>query len=175
MRPIAALSLNHFKHITCGSGGMVLTDDDRLRHIASLFVDKCFQREEKIRNPFFVAPNYQMTELQGAVALAQLDRVHDIVASRNRLGTKLNALLAGVPAVRPQTVPQGLKQPISYIYFGSIWSFSAVPRRFRPGAGGRGHPQRGSPDHRGPPGLSLRYFSEAVCFSHDVSVRSRVR
>ena len=97
------------------------------------------QREEKIRNPFFVAPNYQMTELQGAVALAQLDRVHDIVASRNRLGAKLNALLAGVPAVRPQTVPQGLKQPISYIYFGSIWSFSAVPRansprRWRPRA-----------------------------------------
>jgi dTDP-4-amino-4,6-dideoxygalactose transaminase len=109
MGPIAAFSLNQFKHITCGSGGMVLTDDDRLRYIASLFVDKCFQREEKIRNPFFLAPNYQMTELQGAVALAQLDRVHDIVASRNRLGTKLNALLTGVPGIRPQTVPEGLK------------------------------------------------------------------
>ena len=109
MGSIAAFSLNHFKHISCGSGGMVLTDDDHLRYIASLFVDKCFQREEKIRNPFFLAPNYQMTELQGAVALAQLDRVHDIVASRNRLGTKLNALLTGVPGIRPQTVPEGLK------------------------------------------------------------------
>ena len=109
MGSIAAFSLNHFKHISCGSGGMVLTDDDHLRYIASLFVDKCFQREEKIRNPFFLAPNYQMTELQGAVALAQLDRVHDIVASRNRLGTKLNALLTGVPGIRPQTVPAGLK------------------------------------------------------------------
>ena len=62
---ISAFSLNHFKHINCGSGGMVITDDDRLRYLASLFLDKCYQREEKIRNPFFLAPNYQMTELQG--------------------------------------------------------------------------------------------------------------
>ena len=74
---ISSFSLNHFKHISCGSGGMILTDDDRLRYVASLFVDKCYQREEKIRNPFFLAPNYQMTELQGAVALAQLERVED--------------------------------------------------------------------------------------------------
>ena len=71
---ISTFSLNHFKHINCGSGGMVLTDDDRLRYVASLFLDKCYQREEKVRNPFFLAPNYQMTELQGAVALAQLER-----------------------------------------------------------------------------------------------------
>ena len=42
-----------------------------------LFLDKCYQREEGIRNPFFLAPNYQMTEMQGAVALAQLERLDD--------------------------------------------------------------------------------------------------
>ena len=54
---INSFSLNHFKHITCGSGGMVLTDDDRLRYLSSLFLNKCYQREEGIRNPFFLAPN----------------------------------------------------------------------------------------------------------------------
>jgi len=107
MGAINAFSLNHFKHITCGSGGMVLTDDDELRYRGSLFLDKCFQREEGIRNPFFLAPNYQMTELQGAVALAQLDRVQAIVESRNRLGTRLTRLLSEVPGVSPQAVPQG--------------------------------------------------------------------
>src|SRR5437867_3337076 len=105
MGSIAAFSLNHFKHISCGSGGMVLTDDDHLRYIASLFDDKCFQREEKIRNPFFLAPNYQMTELQGAVALAQLERVEDITSRRNQLGTKLNELLREIPGISPQHVP----------------------------------------------------------------------
>ncbi len=109
MGAISAFSLNHFKHITCGSGGMVLTDDDRLRYLASLFLDKCFQREEKIRNPFFLAPNYQMTELQGAVALAQLERVQEITTRRNQLGTQLNELLGQIPGVSPQFVPSGCR------------------------------------------------------------------
>lgn len=109
MTAISAFSLNHFKHITCGSGGMVLTDDDRLRYLATLYLDKCYQREEGKRNPFFLAPNYQMTELQGAVALAQLDRLREITEARNRLGTRLNGLLSELPGVSPQAVPQGSK------------------------------------------------------------------
>jgi dTDP-4-amino-4,6-dideoxygalactose transaminase len=104
MGAISAFSLNHFKHISCGSGGMVLTSDDRLRYLASLFLDKCYQREENIRNPFFLAPNYQMTELQGAVALAQLARVEDVVRRRNALGRRLAGLLERVPGVATQAV-----------------------------------------------------------------------
>jgi dTDP-4-amino-4,6-dideoxygalactose transaminase len=112
---IASFSLNHFKHISCGSGGMILTDDDRLRYIASLFVDKCYQREEKIRNPFFLAPNYQMTEMQGAVALAQLSRVEEIVNRRNHLGSRLAALIARIPGITTQTIAAGSKH--SYFLF----------------------------------------------------------
>ena len=112
---ISSFSLNHFKHISCGSGGMVLTDDDHLRYIASLFLDKCYQREEKIRNPFFLAPNYQMTELQGAVAVAQLARVEEIVNRRNHLGSRLSALISRVPGIRTQPVAAGSKH--SYFLF----------------------------------------------------------
>jgi len=104
---IATFSLNHFKHIECGSGGMVVTDDDRLRYRASLFLDKCYQREEGVRNPFFLAPNYQMTELQGAVALAQLERVDAIAARRSALGTRLGAILDECPGIFTQSVPSG--------------------------------------------------------------------
>src|SRR5205807_5704043 len=109
MGALSAFSLNHFKHITSGSGGMVITNDDRLRYLASLFLDKCYQREEKIRNPFFLAPNYQMTELQGAVALAQLERVEKITSRRNQLGTRLDELLAGISGVSLQRVPPGCR------------------------------------------------------------------
>jgi len=109
MGAINAFSLNHFKHITCGSGGMILTNDDRLRYHASIFLDKCYQRDEGLRNPFFLAPNYQMTELQGAVALAQLDKVEDIVKSRNRLGIQLDDLLKQLPGVTPQKTPEGCR------------------------------------------------------------------
>ncbi len=107
MGPISAYSLNHFKHITCGSGGMVLTNDDRLRYVASLFLDKCYQREEGIRNPFLLAPNYQMTELQGAVALAQLERLPAVVQRRNQLGSLLDARIADLPGVTPQRIEAG--------------------------------------------------------------------
>jgi dTDP-4-amino-4,6-dideoxygalactose transaminase len=107
--PISTFSLNHFKHIECGSGGVVMTDDDHLRYRASLFLDKCYQREEGIRNPFFLAPNYQMTELQGAVALAQLDRVKSIVDRRTELGTRLNGILAEIPGVTTQKIPAGCR------------------------------------------------------------------
>ena len=106
---INSFSLNHFKHITCGSGGMVLTDDDRLRYLSSLFLDKCYQREEGIRNPFFLAPNYQMTELQGAVALAQLARVEEFTSRRNMLGTLWKNYLSEMPGISTQKIAPGSK------------------------------------------------------------------
>jgi dTDP-4-amino-4,6-dideoxygalactose transaminase len=94
---------------------MILTDDDRLRYYASLFLDKCYQREEGLRNPFFLAPNYQMTELQGAVALAQLTKVEDVVRRRNDLGRRLAAHLAAVPGIATQAVPPNSQH--SYFMF----------------------------------------------------------
>src|SRR5205807_2343867 len=115
MGALSAFSLNHFKHITSGSGGMVITNDDRLRYIASLFVDKCYQREEGIRNPFFLAPNYQMTEMQGAVALAQLEQLAEFIDRRWRAGTRLSAFLAEVDGITLQRIRTGSKH--SYFMF----------------------------------------------------------
>jgi dTDP-4-amino-4,6-dideoxygalactose transaminase len=106
---VSCFSLNHFKHITTGSGGMILTDDDRLRYHASLFLDKCYQREEGIRNPFFLAPNYQMTELQGAVALAQLERLAEFTQRRSMLGTRLSEQLVEIQAITLQRIAPGSK------------------------------------------------------------------
>lgn len=108
-------SLNHFKHISTGSGGMVLTDDSGLYYQSTLFLDKCYQRAEGIRNPFFLAPNYQMTELQGAVALAQLARLPEFTARRSELGARLRAHLQRVPGIGLQRIEPGSKH--SYFLF----------------------------------------------------------
>ena len=112
---ISSFSLNHFKHISTGSGGMILTDNDQLRHVGSLFLDKCYQREEGMRNPFFLAPNYQMTELQGAVALAQLDRLAEFTAKRSELGTYLSERLSPIGGITLQRIRSGTKH--SYFLF----------------------------------------------------------
>jgi perosamine synthetase len=112
---INSFSLNHFKHISCGSGGMILTNDDDLRKYASLFLDKCYDREAGKRNPFFLAPNYQMTELQGAVAIAQLKKLPWIVNQRRKLGNKLTESLMNIEGIKPQMIPEGIEH--TYFFF----------------------------------------------------------
>jgi dTDP-4-amino-4,6-dideoxygalactose transaminase len=106
---ISTFSLNHYKHITCGSGGMILTNDAYKRKIASLFLDKCYDREAGKRNPYFLAPNYQMTELQGAVALAQLKKLPWIIEQRRGLGDRLTEYLKSIEGITPQLVPEGCR------------------------------------------------------------------
>ena len=103
---ISTFSLNHFKLITSGSGGMVATNRDELKENVKLFVDKCYFRDGRKRNPYFLAPNYQMTELQGAVAKAQLDKIAGIVEKRKRLGLRLIQGLKSIPGIIPQKVPE---------------------------------------------------------------------
>jgi perosamine synthetase len=103
---ISAFSLNHFKLITSGSGGMVMTNREDLEALVKLFVDKCYFRDGRKRNPYFLAPNYQMTELQGAIAKAQLNKIENIVAQRNTLGMRLIRGLKNIAGIIPQKVPE---------------------------------------------------------------------
>ncbi len=105
---IGCFSLNEFKHISCGDGGMVVTDDDELAVRLRLATDKSYDRRPGVamRNPAFLAANYRLTELQGAVALAQLAKLEGIVARRRSWCEALNERLAGLPGVRtPQPTP----------------------------------------------------------------------
>jgi len=104
---ISTFSYNHFKHITTGSGGVVLTSRGDIEERVRLFIDKCYFRDGRKRNPYFLAPNYQMTELQGAVAVGQLGKVEQIVKRRGALGARLIAGLRQVPGIIPQAVPEG--------------------------------------------------------------------
>ncbi len=71
---VAAFSLQQSKHMTTGDGGMTVTARDDLAQRMTLFSDKGWTRKPGWgrRTYAFLAPNYRMTELQGAVGLAQL-------------------------------------------------------------------------------------------------------
>jgi dTDP-4-amino-4,6-dideoxygalactose transaminase len=116
MGDVAAFSLNHFKHITTGSGGAVMTNRDDVAANIKLFIDKCYFRDGRKRNPYFLAPNYQMTELQGAVAIAQLKKVQQIVETRYRLGMQLLKGLAQIPGI----IPQHVSDNVTYSFFLTV-------------------------------------------------------
>lgn len=103
---IGCFSLNDFKHISAGDGGMIITNNDELYYRAAMFVDKNYNRfgPEVIKNVPYLGPNYRINELTAAVALAQLEKVEDICAKRHAYGEKLNAALQDIPGIEPHKI-----------------------------------------------------------------------
>jgi perosamine synthetase len=105
---LGAFSLNDFKHISTGDGGVVVTKSKELARRAALFADKYYDRTPGAsRFVEWLAPNYRMTELQGAVGIAQLDRLKGICRKRNSIGTRISNGLEGVAGVLPPLVTKG--------------------------------------------------------------------
>lgn len=98
---IGCFSLNDFKHISAGDGGMLIMNDQKLYETAHMFADKNFNRigADVKKNVPYLAPNYRMSELCGAVGLAQLEKVEDICAKRHVYGDRLNAAIDGIPGL----------------------------------------------------------------------------
>ncbi len=104
---IGCFSLQQSKHITTGDGGITITNNSRLAKRAKLFSDKCYSRDGSSRDPYFLGLNYRMTELQGAVALAQLKKVKGIVKRRRRVAKLLTSGLSKLKGVNPPRILEG--------------------------------------------------------------------
>jgi dTDP-4-amino-4,6-dideoxygalactose transaminase len=106
---LGAFSFQQSKQMTTGDGGMVITNDDTLAGRARLFADKAWPREESPREHLFLAPNYRMTELQGAVGLAQVRKLQAIVERRRMTAVALVRELENMPGICPPVVPADVK------------------------------------------------------------------
>ena len=86
-------STNDFKHISTGDGGIVTVNsgDEEDYYCTHAFADKNYKRigTSLDRTPSSLAPNYRMTELQGAVGIAQLKRLEWLCSRRAELGSAL--------------------------------------------------------------------------------------
>jgi dTDP-4-amino-4,6-dideoxygalactose transaminase len=97
-------SLNDFKQIGAGDGGIVLTKDESKWKLAQLYADKCYYRDGSARNPTFLAPCYRMNELTAAVALAQLEKVDWICGKRTKFGNRITEGIQGLPGILPPLI-----------------------------------------------------------------------
>jgi perosamine synthetase len=96
---IGCFSLQQGKHITTGEGGIVTTNDDALARRMFLFINKAFGYGDPKPDHYFIAPNYRMGELQGAVAVAQLAKLEDIVTKRQVSAQKLTDQLQNLSGI----------------------------------------------------------------------------
>lgn len=78
-----AYSFNQFKNISCGEGGVVVSNDNRTHERALMYHDAgAFTRNyaSLVKEPFFPGVNYRVSEIQGAIMHEQLKRLDDILS-----------------------------------------------------------------------------------------------
>jgi dTDP-4-amino-4,6-dideoxygalactose transaminase len=103
---IGCFSLQQGKHMTTGEGGITVSTNGKFNRKMWLFVDKAWGYGDPKPDHYFLALNYRMTELQGAVALAQLDKVEDVVEKRIATAEMLTEQIEGTPgACAPAITP----------------------------------------------------------------------
>lgn len=95
-------SFNEFKTITSGDGGMLVTDDEDLYRRAFAYHDQGHspnRRGVEVGNRPFLGLNFRMTELSGAVLLAQLRRLDDIRAHLRANRDLARGVIGSVPGI----------------------------------------------------------------------------
>ena len=104
---VGCFSLQQGKHITTGEGGLIATDDPELARRMFLFINKAWGYGDSKPDHYFLALNYRMSELQGAVATAQLDKLDSTVERRVVIADRLTRELADLPGIEPPSVRNG--------------------------------------------------------------------
>lgn len=124
---LARFSLQQSKHITCGEGGIMATSNASYAERAALFADKAWPRATNDLGSsrfLFLSQNYRMTELQGAVALAQLSRVTEVAERRRKRAEQLTRLIEGISGALPPYTPPNTR-PSYWLYILHINEGSA--------------------------------------------------
>lgn len=119
----SSYSFQSSKHITSGEGGMIVTDDlelaEKIRRVSSLGyagvgADKGKISKKDIQSPDYcrhvsLGWNYRMPELCAAVALAQLEKVEELVQKRVNVAKLFLKVLESCDWLTPQYVPEGIE------------------------------------------------------------------
>jgi len=106
---IGCFSLQQGKHMTSGEGGMVVSFDPDLSRRMQLFIDKAWGYGDPEPDHYFLALNYRMTELAGAVALAQIDKLPSMIEGRIEMANLLTSMIHDVRGVHAPTIRAGVR------------------------------------------------------------------
>lgn len=121
-RDMAMFSFHPVKNITTGEGGMVVTDDDelarRLRHLRSF--DMNYEPDGHESEPWYqvvegVGYNYNITDIQAALGLAQLGRLEELKQRRDEIIDRYDEAFADVSGLRTPPTAENA-DPFYHLY-----------------------------------------------------------
>lgn len=122
---MASFSFQSSKHMTSGEGGMVITSNEDLANKVRCFsnlgyavvsgapgkgkITKDIIQDPKYERHIAIGWNYRMSELCAAVALAQVERLEELVEQRIKVARLYAESVKGCRWLVPQAVPDGYK------------------------------------------------------------------
>jgi perosamine synthetase len=123
---IGVFSLNYHKHIHTGEGGVCTTDDARLSRRLRMIRNHA----ENVTNELgdgdltnLVGFNFRLSEMQAAIGIAQLGKMHGLVSGRIAIADDLSRRLGALPGIVSPMVRPGC----SHVYY--VWSARIDPTR----------------------------------------------
>ena len=114
-------SFDHYKTITTGEGGMIITDDLDLYHRAEWYHDHGHDHLSTVHRALdgrtIIGFNYRMNEFQGAIGLAQLRKLGRVIAAQKKNKAALKEALAPIPGVKFRMIPDPEGDSATFLAF----------------------------------------------------------
>lgn len=112
---ISTFSFYPNKHITCGEGGMVLTDDDNLAERCALIRNLFFSPKKRYVHEE-LGYNFRMTNIQAALGCAQLEKLDRTVEKKRHIGAVYNELFKEVDGLQLPVTKTDYADNIYWVY-----------------------------------------------------------
>ncbi len=118
---MGTFSFDFYKTITTGEGGMVITNDRELYQRASEYADHGHDHNPDVGRALegrrFLGFNYRMNELQGAIGLAQLAKLDDMVQRQTQNQALIRETLESCEGITMRAVPENGRDSYSHVCF----------------------------------------------------------
>lgn len=116
------------KHITCGEGGMIVTDDEqiaeRCRGVRNLF----FKQERRYVHDE-IGSNFRMTNMQAAVGCAQLEKIEEHIQRKREIGKFYQDALKDITGIQLPIAKTSYAENIYWVFgivLGEQYKFDAI-------------------------------------------------
>lgn len=118
---MGTFSFDFYKTITTGEGGMVITNDRDLYTRASEYADHGHDHNPDVGRALegrsFLGFNYRMSELQGAIGLAQLSKLEDMIQRQYENQALIRETLESVEAIKMRALPENGRDSYTHVCF----------------------------------------------------------
>ena len=123
-------SFQSSKNLTCGEGGMVITNDEKLYEMMNSLRNVGRVKGGQWYEHHFLGCNYRMTQLQVTILSTQIKRLADQTIRRHENGTYLNSLVSKIDGIKPlvRGVGETLHSYHIYIFKYNKSKFNNLPK-----------------------------------------------